>query len=81
MSCGTPVVTSRSSALSEVGGDAVKYCNPKSPESIAEKIYEFISSEDEREKYSTKGLKRAENFSWKKCAEETLAVYKKVAGK
>lgn len=81
MACGTPVVTSNSSALPEICADAAKYCNPQDPKDIAQKILEFISSEDKRKEYSKKGLKRASEFSWNKCAKKTLSVYEKVVGK
>lgn len=79
MACGTPVVTSQTSSLPEVCGDAAKYINPKKPEDIAEKLFEFIKSEQERDKFSELGLKRAQKFSWENCAKETLKVYEKVA--
>ncbi len=68
MACGTPVVTSKTSSLPEIGGDAVKYINPKRPRDIAEKLFEFIKSKKEREIFSKLGLKRAQNFSWENCA-------------
>lgn len=80
MACGTPVVVSNSSALPEICGDAAKYCNPKDPADIAQKILEFVSSEEHRKEFSKKGLQRASEFSWEKCAKETLSIYKKVAG-
>jgi glycosyltransferase involved in cell wall biosynthesis len=76
MACGTPVVTSNTSSLPEVGGNAVKYSNPFKPENIAEKILQFIKSKKEREKYSLRAIERAKKFSWEKCAHETLKIYK-----
>lgn len=75
MACGTPVVTSRTSSLPEVGGDAVKYCNPTQYKSIAEKLFEFIKSEPEREKYKALGLERAKKFTWENCARKHIEVY------
>lgn len=75
MACGTPVVTSRVSSLPEVGGEAVKYCNPDSYKDIAEKMFEFLKSWTEREKYSKLGLERAKKFTWENCARKHLNVY------
>lgn len=78
MACGTPVVTSDVSSLPEVGGNAVKYCNPNSFEDIAAKMFEFVKSEEEREKYGKLGLERAKKFTWEKCAQKHLEVYKRL---
>jgi glycosyltransferase involved in cell wall biosynthesis len=78
MACGTPVVTSSGSSLSEVGGNAVKYVNPMSHSEIAGRILEFIKSSEEREKFSQMGIERAKHFTWKKCAIETLKIYKSI---
>lgn len=75
LACGAPTITSNNSSLPEVGGSAVKYINPEDPQDIAEKIFQFLHSEDERDKYSALGLKQAEKFSWESCAKETLKVY------
>lgn len=75
MACGTPVVTSKCSSLPEVGGDAVKYCNPNSYKSIAEKMFEFIRSEPEQAKFSMLGLERAKKFTWDACARKHLEIY------
>jgi len=79
MACGTPVITSNVSSLPEVGGDAVKYCNPNSVEDLAAKMFEFIKSPEEREKYSKLGIERAKNFTWEKCAQKHLEVYERLA--
>ena len=76
MACGVPVVTSPVSSLPEVGGNAVKYASPLSADEIADKILSFIRSEDERNKFANLGLARAKNFTWEKCAKETLKIYK-----
>ncbi|MBN1494596.1 glycosyltransferase family 4 protein [Candidatus Peregrinibacteria bacterium] len=76
MACGVPVVTSSMSSLPEVGGDAVKYVNPMNHSDIAGRILEFVKSPSERDKYSKLGIERARNFTWNKCAKETLKIYK-----
>lgn len=75
MSC--PVICSRVGALTEVGGNGAKYFDPKSPDDIAEKISEVLSSEKLKSKMIANGLERLKQFSWKKLAEETLDIYKR----
>lgn len=73
MSCGCQVVTSNNSSLSEIGGEAVFYCDPYSPNDIAEKIQTAINSP----KNNSILLSKSHKFSWKKTAEETIKVYEK----
>ena len=65
MACGTPVVCSDTPSLVEVGGDAVKIFDPKSPESISETIYNALTDESLRSEMKEKGLNRVKDFSWK----------------
>lgn len=81
MKCGTPVITSNVSSLPEVGGDACVYVSPEDPDELAKRIFEVISDKILRKSLSEKGTARANMFSWEKCAEETLRVYKEVLGK
>jgi len=74
MACGTPIAASRKSSIPEVAGDAAVYFNPEYSLSIAEAMNNLLNNEELRNKLSLKGLARAENFSWKKCAKETLDV-------
>lgn len=75
MQCGTPVVTSTVSSLPEVGGDACLYANPHSVEDLTDRIRMVAQSPDVRKSMGQKGIERAKNFSWDRCARETLAVY------
>lgn len=75
MQCGTPVVTSSVSSLPEVGGEACLYADPHSVEDLADRIRMVIHNPDLRKSMSEKGIERAKQFSWEKCARETLAVY------
>ena len=78
MACGTPVITSNTSSLPEVVGDAGIMVNPYDVDELANKIYEVLTNDGLREELSKKGLERAKLFSWKKCAEEHLKVYEEV---
>ncbi len=78
MSHSLPVVTSNTSALPEVGGDAALYVNPQDPEEIARKTSEVIENKTLRENLVSRGRARAREFSWRRTAEATLAVYEEV---
>ncbi|EHP84940.1 glycosyltransferase family 4 protein [Methanotorris formicicus] len=78
MACGTPVITSSTSSLPEVVGDAGIMVNPYDVDELAKAMYEVLTNDGLREELSKKGLERAKLFSWKKCAEEHLKVYEEV---
>lgn len=75
MQCGCPVIVSNASCLPEVAHNAALYVDPSSTESISSAMKKLALDPDIREDLSAAGLKRAECFSWKKCAEETMRVY------
>jgi glycosyltransferase involved in cell wall biosynthesis len=78
MACGCPVIVSNAASLPEVCGDAALYCDPHSPEDIADKIFKLINNKELRDSLSEKGLKRSKQFTWEKCAEETMEVIEEV---
>ncbi len=78
MACGTPIAASRKSSIPEVAGDAAVYFNPEYSLSIAEAINDLLNDKKLSEGLSAKGLARVKNFSWKKCAKETLDVITKI---
>ena len=78
MSMGCPVISSNHEAILEATGDAVVNFDPHSSEDIAYKIENTIYSEDKLKKLRQIGIERSKLFSWEKCAEETIKIYKKV---
>ncbi|MDH4066569.1 MAG: glycosyltransferase family 4 protein, partial [Acidobacteriota bacterium] len=80
MACGTPVVTSASSSLAEIAGDAAMTVDPTSIDALAEAIGRLGRDADLRRALSALGLARAESFSWAQAAREMLAVYRRAAG-
>jgi len=76
MAAGTPVVTSNISSVPEVAGNAGLLVDPENVEEIAEGIYRIIQDPLLREIMIRKGFDRVKNFSWQKCAAQTLEVYK-----
>lgn len=75
LSVGTPVISSDTSSMPEVGGDACVYCNPYEVESIEAAIDKIVNKEDLRELLKKNAGKQAEKFSYKKAAKETLDIY------
>jgi glycosyltransferase involved in cell wall biosynthesis len=78
MASGAPVVSSNATCLPEVYGDAAHYFDPEQIEDIARAIDEVLSKPQLREKLIKAGKAQAAKYSWKRMAEETLAVYKRV---
>ncbi len=73
-----PVVSSNATCLPEIYADAAHYFDPLSVEDMAEKISEVLKDQKLREQLITNGKKRVKDFSWKRMAEQTLALYNKV---
>ena len=78
MACGVPVITSKVSSMPEVGGDAAVYFDPFDENDMAEKIETVLNNEMLRREMIAKGLEKVKGYSWKKCAEATLQVYREV---
>ncbi|MEI7431502.1 MAG: glycosyltransferase family 1 protein [Betaproteobacteria bacterium] len=78
MSLGCPVLCSNTSSLPEVVGDAGEYFDPSRIDSIADAIERVMDSSATRASLVANGMKRCASFSWARCAEETLAVYRRV---
>jgi glycosyltransferase involved in cell wall biosynthesis len=76
MTCGCPVITSDVAALPEVGGDAAHYVNPEDIDGLATAIRTVLLNERLRTMMSEKGILQAGTFSWRRCAQETLDVYR-----
>ena len=75
-----PVITSRTSSLGEVAGDAASYINPEDPGTITHAARQLMESASERKFLVERGRERLKAFSWNTAATETLAVYEKVTG-
>ena len=78
MSCGCPVVTSNGGSLAEVAGDGAQVFDPMDARGMAEAVGRLLSDADEARRWRSRGLARASEFSWRKAAEQTMAVYRKV---
>jgi len=79
MACECPVITSNTSSLPEVVGNAGLMVDPHDVNALENAMKEFLTHEELRLDMVRKGLNRASNFSWQKTAKETSEVYKEIA--
>jgi glycosyltransferase involved in cell wall biosynthesis len=80
MACGLPVLTSFGSSLEEIAADAAVLVDPLSEDSIAKGLGKLLGDAQFRARLGQAGLARSASFSFKKTAEQTIEVYKRVAG-
>lgn len=78
MACGAPVITSTTSSLPEVAGDAARLVDPTSVAAISTALGELLESEPLRAEMRGRSLARASEFSWEEVAQRTLGVYESV---
>ena len=78
MACGVPTVVADTPSLVEVGGEASLSFDPHNIDDMAKVLDNIISNLDLRQTMRTKGLERAEEFSWERCAKETVKIIEKV---
>ncbi len=79
MERGCPVLCSDLPVLREVGGNAVEYFDPEDPRAIASAISNALGDPARLSRLASEGLVRAEAFDWQTSADETLAVFDRVA--
>ena len=77
MASGCPVITSSTTACSEVAGNAALLVDPRSVDEISSAMKKLVMDIGLRQSLAEKGLKRASQFTWKKCAEEHLNVFER----
>ena len=78
MQSGCPVIISKQGCMPEVGGDAACYFDGYATESLVNALGEVFFNEKLQKELSEKGIHQAKKFSWKRTAEHTIEVYKKV---
>jgi glycosyltransferase involved in cell wall biosynthesis len=75
MACEVPVVTSNTSSMPEVAGDAALLANPNDPVDIARNVLSLLNDEKLGHDLVAKGLRRSSQFSWRNNALQTLTIY------
>ena len=75
-SCNCPVVLSYASCFPEIAGNAGLYFDPYSIDDMVDKMAMMLSDEGLRKFYQERGTKRVLTFSWEKCAQEHMNIYR-----
>jgi glycosyltransferase involved in cell wall biosynthesis len=79
MACGTPVITSRTSSLGEIAGEAALLVEPLDEAGLADALSRVLSDGRLRERLVAAGRRRAAEFSWERTGRETAAAYREAA--
>jgi glycosyltransferase involved in cell wall biosynthesis len=80
MACGTPVVTSATSSLPEVGGNAALRVDPHDAIELADAMYRVLTDRELRLDLRERGLKWVRGFSWRRTAEQLSRLIDEVRG-
>ena len=75
---GAPVVSSNATCLPEIYGNAAHYFDPLDTQAMADAINEVLNNAALRQELINRGKDQAAKYSWKRMAEQTLAVYEQV---
>ncbi|MDR2175310.1 MAG: glycosyltransferase family 4 protein [Synergistaceae bacterium] len=78
MKCGCPVVAGNSSSVPEVAGDAALLFNPESAEDLADQLCRVAYDSEIRDRMIKLGRQHCALFSWDRCLEETLRLYREL---
>jgi glycosyltransferase involved in cell wall biosynthesis len=81
MACATPVLTSNSTSLAEIAGDAAICCDALSEDDIAEGMYRLAVEKKTRKLLSEKGPAQVKQFSWDSSADQLYKLYEEVLSK
>jgi glycosyltransferase involved in cell wall biosynthesis len=80
MACGAPVITSSTSSLPEVAGEAAVLVDPTDTEALAEAVARVLSDSALRRELRARGFHRVAEFSWQRTARKTLGLYRRLLG-
>lgn len=76
MACGAPVAAADNSSIPEIVGDAALLFDARDVNRMSMMISNILSNDSLQMSLSKKGMERAAEFSWERCASETIEVYK-----
>jgi alpha-1,3-rhamnosyl/mannosyltransferase len=79
MASGIPVLTTHVSSIPEVVGDVGILVDPNDLEAIQQGMVKLLTDEQWRSSTIERGLQRAKQFTWEKCVEQTILIYKQIA--
>jgi glycosyltransferase involved in cell wall biosynthesis len=75
MACGAPVITSQTTALGEVAGDAAMLIDPQDARQVAKAMSDVLDSESLRASLKVKGFARVKEYTWSRAAVQTGELY------
>lgn len=78
MASGVPVIASNASTLPEVGGSAALYHDPNDVDDLVELLKKGLEDTTWQGDAITQGIARAKEFSWQRCTDETIDIYRKI---
>jgi len=78
MACGTPLITSNTSALPEIAGSGAILTDPHNPKDIAKKMIKLENDPDFYAKNVSYGIERAKSFSWESSAHRLISLYESI---
>jgi len=78
MSCGVPVITSNTSSMPEIAGDAAMIIDPFKPEQITDALIQITKNQSLKKQLIERGLQQSAKFSWKAMAKDVLGIYKEI---
>ncbi|MEM9264992.1 MAG: glycosyltransferase family 1 protein [Cyanobacteria bacterium P01_F01_bin.13] len=81
MQAGVPVISSNATSLPEVAGDAAILIDPKDETDLCRAMLNVLQDRTLRQQLSQKGLVQSQKFSWKKCADKTVEIYREILNK
>ena len=76
-----PIISSKTSSMPEVIGDAAEFFNPAAIEDIAAAIERVVYSSSRTHELIKLGQERLNHFSWGRCADQTLAIYHQICNR
>lgn len=78
MACGVPVLTSNTSSLNEISGEAAFKINPENVEEISKGLEMMLLNKELQDQYRMKGLQHVKQFNWESVGKKVLKTYKKL---
>ncbi len=78
MALGCPVIASSAASIPEACGEAALYCDPADDEDIFNQVCRVLDDAKLRENLRSRGLLRAQEFTWEKCAQESLKIFENI---
>lgn len=78
MACGVPVLASDAASIPEVVGSAAALVDARDVDAMADALERLLTNETLRQRLHQQGIERASGFTWKRTAEQTIRVYRRV---